>query len=433
MQQALLTSCLVMTASASAEDSEQIFRQAQSYTVQIRSAVTLPFAEDKKKSSVGAGFVVDAERGWIMTNAHVAARSPSRVMVAFRGGDYHEASKVYVDPYLDLAILKLADEQRANVTAASLACDKLPPVGHLVGAFGHPWKLWYTGTRGIVSGVTARFGDEMLQTDAAINHGNSGGPLISLETGKIVGINTSRLDKKDDENTNFALPMKYACRVLALLQEGHDPSPPKLSTVFLAQLEDRDRLVVAKTYLGADTLPLKAGDVITGIVDVPERIRSEAQLIHALRGRLGSISLNVQREGRPVVVRGRLQPESHVTARKGIYASGILFGYTAYRDDPELNLDRAIMVHYVELGSPGRDEEFEKWDLLVSVDGKGVSSLDDLYKVLVSIESQGAQAFLVVRRVSDRDDQVFDYLGRNVPMSDVRLVTGHATPRVAIR
>ena len=81
---------------------------------------------DYKSSALGAGFVVDADRGWVMTNAHVSARSPSQVRIAFRGGAYKAASKVYVDPYLDLAILQLSDEQREGkpvVTAGQI----LPP------------------------------------------------------------------------------------------------------------------------------------------------------------------------------------------------------------------------------------------------------------------------------------------------------------------
>ena len=169
---------------AQAENGEAVFKKAPAYTVQIRTVVEMPFADDERGSGLGSGFVVDAKRGWVMTNAHVAARSPSQIRIAFRGGEYKPATKVYVDPYLDLAILQLNDAQRQELRAAKLDCGEMPSMGHPVGAFGHPWGLYYTGTRGIVSGVTARFRGEMLQTDAPINGGNSGGPLISLETGK---------------------------------------------------------------------------------------------------------------------------------------------------------------------------------------------------------------------------------------------------------
>ena len=97
-----------------AGNAEEVFEQAAAYTVQIKTVTDIPFAGDSKSSSMGAGFVVDAKRGWVMTNAHVAARSPSQVRIKFRDGDYHEGKKLYVDPYLDLAILELNDDASIN-------------------------------------------------------------------------------------------------------------------------------------------------------------------------------------------------------------------------------------------------------------------------------------------------------------------------------
>ena len=88
---------------------EDIFSKAGEYTVKIKSELRIPFMEDIKGSSSGAGFVVDKERGWIMTNAHVANYSPSEVTLAFREGDYSKAQTLYVDPYIDVAILKIPD------------------------------------------------------------------------------------------------------------------------------------------------------------------------------------------------------------------------------------------------------------------------------------------------------------------------------------
>ena len=119
----LLITCLpvafAFSHSAHAENGEDIFKRAPLYTVQIRTTVDMPFSGDYRSSSMGAGFVVDAERGWVMTNAHVAAHSPSQIRVRFQGGDYAEATKVYVDPYLDLAVLELD----AVATQRPRGCD----------------------------------------------------------------------------------------------------------------------------------------------------------------------------------------------------------------------------------------------------------------------------------------------------------------------
>ena len=424
---------LIALAPAYAGNGEDIFKQAPAYTVQIRTVVETSFAEDGQGSSLGAGFVVDAKRGWVMTNAHVAARSPSQVRVAFRGGKYRPATKVYIDPYLDLAILQLGDAQRDSLTEAKLDCSELPAMGHPVGAFGHPWGLFYTGTRGIVSGVTSKMGGEMLQTDAPINGGNSGGPLISLDTGKIVGINTASIARDDDQNTNFATPMKYACRVLQLLQAGRDPSPPRLSTVFLRDLDDLGELVVAETYLDADTIALRPGDLIRGVVDESGEIHNEGQLVHALRGRLDNVGLEVTRGGREITITGRLNPTGRITERRGVYVSGVLFGPANFRDQRELNLAQPLMVHSVGWGSMGESLEIEKWDVVVRMNGQAVNGLADLYQQFETARKDDRPVVLVLKRWSTKQDHVYDYVERTVAIEDLEFIGARSEERVALQ
>lgn len=196
--------------------------------------IEMPFSNEVDGAFTGTGFVVDVNQGWIVTNAHVAGRSPSRVEVAFRETDFFAVDKLYVDPHLDVAVLRAPTDRfpKAAISAPS-ECNNEPPIGHPVGAFGHPWSLSYTGTRGIISGSTFFAGSAWLQTDAPINNGNSGGPLISMQTGNLVGVNTARVADEDAENLNFAVPMKYLCRILALMRAGKDPSPPRLPISFL--------------------------------------------------------------------------------------------------------------------------------------------------------------------------------------------------------
>ena len=219
---------------------------------------------------------MDAERGWIITNAHVAGRSPVIISLAFRDRPFISAQKVFVDPYLDLAVLRV-DLSRTDYASmeAPLDCDDIPPVGRPIAAFGYPWDLEFTGTRGIVSGTTADRGGMFIRMDAAINPGNSGGPLVSLETGRVVGINTATLAEESDQNTNFAVPMVFVCRVLEILKSGRDPSPPHMPVVFLGSLRDR----AARSYLPESLLDLKPGDEILGAQGLSDHIANEAQLM----------------------------------------------------------------------------------------------------------------------------------------------------------
>jgi len=334
--------CVTGLQAAWASDAESVFAEALDYTVRIKTAIETPFIEDEQGAIAGAGFVVDSARLWVMTNAHVVGHSPSTVRVGLYGEDYELAEKIYVDPYLDLAILALAYEPGRQLVAAPLACDDQPGTGHPVGAFGHPWGLDYTGTQGVISGKTSMFGGELLQTDAPVNGGNSGGPLVSLKSGDVIGISTARISEEDDQNTNFAVSMAHACRVLELLATEQDPSPPELPLDFFDLARAGDPLIIANSYLEPGLLDLRPGDEILTVAQIP--IQNEGQLMHALRGRLNNITLTVHRDGELVTLEGRLRPARRIIERRGIGFAGILLAPGDFRDRAALGLGHDIMV-----------------------------------------------------------------------------------------
>jgi serine protease Do len=398
---------------------EQIFRKALGYTVQIKSSVSIPFSGDGKGSSLGAGFVVDAQRGWILTNAHVVSRSPSRVEVAFHDQEFAEATKVWVDPYMDIALVKVADASTTSaIEAPRLECSNVPPVGHPVGAFGHPWRLQFTGTRGIISGVTSRYRTELLQTDAPINQGNSGGPLISLDDGRIVGINTAGI--RGAQNTNFAVAMKYACRIVELLQAGADPSPPDLGLVFFRDVDNRKQLRIARSYPRPGKIEFRPGDLIEEVIGAPGRIENETQLMHALRGRLDGSTIRVLRDGAPVMLNGSKTPLPKVMDQRGVYASGVLFGPITVRDAQEIGV-HGFMVHHVEPGSIGEAQEVARSDVLEAVDDKPVADLDELYNRLRDAAAERRRVELTLKRLVG-GDYAFAYTQRRLAVRDLRMV-----------
>jgi S1-C subfamily serine protease len=408
---------------AVAERGEQIFRKALSYTVQIKSSVSIPFAGDGKGSSLGAGFVIDAERGWILTNAHVVSRSPSRVEIAFNDQEFADGEKVWVDPYMDIAVVKVADAAATRgIEVPRLECNGTPQVGHPVGAFGHPWRLPFTGTRGIISGVTSRYRTELLQTDAPINQGNSGGPLISLEDGRIVGINTAGI--RGAQNTNFAVSMKYACRIVDLLRAGEDPSPPDLGVVFFRDIDNRKQLRVARSYPRTGMIQFEVGDVIEEVVGSPGRIENETQLIHALRGRLGGATIRVQRNGGTIALNGPKPAQPRVLDQRGVYVSGVLFGPITVRDAEEVGL-RGFMVHHVEAGSIGQAQEVAYADVLEAVDGQAVVDLMDLHARLARAGAERRRVELTLKRLVG-GEFAFSYTQRRLFVLDLRLVGANA-------
>ena len=421
----ILLSGLVISDYASARDAEEVFRSATTYTVKIRGRITTAFIRDNKGSQKGAGFLVDADRGWLMTNAHVVGRSPAVIGVAFKNLPFVNARKIYVDPYLDLAVLEIdMSEIQGEFVAAPLNCDELPSVGHPVGAFGHPYGLDFTGTRGIVSGTSDDNQGRILQTDAAINPGNSGGPLISMESGKVVGINAARRAEKGDQNTNFAIPMVFACRVLKMLQRDQDPSPPNLPVIFLEPPLDREALIVGRSYLPDNTLALQPGDEIVGVERDSGAIIHEGDLIHALRGHLGNVRLRIKRDGSERVIQGRLAPSPLLTERAGILVSGILIGPNTLRDAMALGTNNGLLIHEVERGTAGQVLEFQPYDVVTTVDGKRYSDVETLFSYLQNAEAAGRPVTVEILRLSDTAMHFFDYMRRDVPIDSLELISG---------
>ncbi|HEX9208718.1 MAG TPA: trypsin-like peptidase domain-containing protein [Steroidobacteraceae bacterium] len=422
-RQALLLPALVLVAATAGAQSpgEAAFRAAADWTVQIRTSVSRPFIEDEQGSWLGAGLLVDAERGWILTNAHVAGRSYGKIMLAFRDGRALPAQRLYVDPYVDLAVISFQPTSaQRQIRTPTLNCGALPPVGHPVGAFGHPWGFRFTATRGITSAVSTRLGTTMLQTDAPINEGNSGGPLISLETGQVVGINAAKIKEESVEGLSFAVPMSYGCTILDRLRQGRDPSPPMRLVDFAHDEDDEQTMVVARSRLPAGSLDLRSGDEILGLGTSTQAITTESDLMDALRGELGAISLKVRRDGRDVEIKGRWPAAPSVTAREGLWMSGALVAEAEPLTAGQIAEHPALMVHHVESGSEAEAAGLQDYDLVLSADGAPVDSLPLLLERAQRARSAGRPLALMLLRIgSDMTDEFFRHEQRQLPIEDL--------------
>ena len=366
---------------------ENYFEQALTYTVEITSQIEIPFSEDYQGIYSGAGFLVDKERGWIVTNAHVASYSPAKIKVSFKDEDFIPGETVYVDRYLDLAVIKINPERILNdKTEVNLKCDGDLKIGHPVGAFGHPWDFEYTGTKGIISGKTSHFGNELLQTDAPINAGNSGGPLISLKTGEVVGINTSSYDNDEDQNTNFAEQVKFVCRVLELLKQEKDPSSVKVPFNFLTDPFKSQTMVVSNVYMNDGYIDLQVGDKIVKVIGYGP-LKNEGDLIHALRGRADAFSLEILRAGDTKIISGKLDTHDHIVNRKGVMVSGMLVSNYWFRDMSIMDLPK-LNIHFVKKGSLAEGLLLESGEYLELIDGKSFNKLGSLYFYLKEREGK---------------------------------------------
>ena len=167
-----------------------------------------------KRTSVGSGIVVHPA-GYIVTNAHVVARSTDRT-VTFADGRQYEATVVAGDREADVAILKIDAAEALPILRFGRSDDLM--IGETVIAIGNPLGYQHTVTAGVVSAVGRDLqldGDtvlrDLIQTDASINPGNSGGPLLNV-LGELIGVNTAI--RGDAQNIGFAIPVDRLRRLL---------------------------------------------------------------------------------------------------------------------------------------------------------------------------------------------------------------------------
>ena len=171
--------------------------------------------------SLGSGFVVDAEQGIVVTNNHVIADA-DEIEVNFNDGSKLKAELVGKDTKTDLAVLKV-DPKKHKLVAVKFGDSSKTRIGDWVMAIGNPFGLGGTVTVGIVSArnrdINSGPYDNFIQTDAAINRGNSGGPLFDMY-GQVIGINTAIISPTGGSiGIGFAIPAELASGVIAQLRE----------------------------------------------------------------------------------------------------------------------------------------------------------------------------------------------------------------------
>jgi S1-C subfamily serine protease len=180
-----------------------------------------PFGGSEEQEAQGSGFVLD-RRGHVVTNQHVVAEAET-ISVALWNGATYEATLVGTDPSTDLAVVKVNAPARV-LTPLALGDSGLLRVGDPVVAIGSPFGLEQSVTSGIVSALHRQMTapnnftiPDSIQTDAAINHGNSGGPLLNLR-GRVIGVNAQiRSESGGNDGVGFAIPSNTVAAIVPQL------------------------------------------------------------------------------------------------------------------------------------------------------------------------------------------------------------------------
>ncbi len=248
-------------------------------------------------SGLGSGVIIDAQQGYIITNYHVIENADD-IVISLTSGHQYKATVIGQDPQSDIALLQIKSKQ--PLVAITFANSDQLQVGDFTVAIGNPFGLGQTVTSGIVSalgrsGLNLQNLENYIQTDAAINSGNSGGALLNLN-GELIGINTAILGPNGGNiGIAFAIPSNMVKNLTQQLLEFGEirrgilgikggEVTPDLAKSFSLDVTKGAFIYQVTPDSAADKAGLKAGDVITAINGTA--IKSFA----ALRAKIGTLS-----------------------------------------------------------------------------------------------------------------------------------------------
>jgi serine protease Do len=377
---------------------------------------------DGPRRGAGTGFLVDAE-GFILTNHHVVDGA-ERIIVRLSNGRSLRARLVGSDPDTDIALIKI--DSPTPLPYARLGNSDTLRVGEWVVAIGNPLAYEHTVTVGVVSFIGRKLFDSSfdryIQTDAAINLGNSGGPLINGR-GEVVGINAAVSSRA--ASIGFAVPINQAVAILPQLRENGRVTRGyigvKLRTVD-ADLQRSLHLSSASGALVQDVAPgspgeragLRPYDVITA-VDATTVSGDDELISIVARMRPGSsATLTLLRDGRmvtlPVKLAERPQRERPTAADAPVPSGsrGSLLGLSVRALDPDFAMRyhvpdsmRGVVVWRVDAVSPALDADIERGDVILEIDRQPIRSVDDYDRAIAQARPGDVLAFYVYKPTVD--------------------------------
>lgn len=278
-----------------------------------------PNRPNQNFSGLGSGVIIDAQQGYIITNYHVI-QDANHISIKLISGHQYKAKVIGQDPQSDIALLKI--DSKEPLVAIQFADSDQLQVGDFTLAIGNPFGLGQTVTSGIVSalgrsGLNLQNLENYIQTDAAINSGNSGGALLNLK-GELIGINTAILGPNGGNiGIAFAIPSNMVRNLTQqLLEHGEiqrgilgikgGEVTPELAKSFDLNVNKGAFIYQVTPDSAADQAGLQAGDVITAING------AKVNSFSALRAKIGTlragkeITLEFIRDKQKQTVKARL-------------------------------------------------------------------------------------------------------------------------------
>jgi serine protease Do len=373
----------------------------------------MPQSEMPSKS-LGSGFIIDRE-GYIITNNHVI-EGADEIKVKLSDKEEFDATIVGRDKKTDIALIKITPPP--GLPVVTLGDSEAHKVGEWVMAIGNPFGLDQTVTVGIVSAKWRKLGmgpyEDFIQTDAAINQGNSGGPLFNTR-GEVVGVNTAIFSTSGGNiGIGFATPINLAKNVVRQLKEKGrvvrgwlgvivQTVTPDLAKSF--GLEQKEGALVADIDLKgpAAKAGIKKGDIIIAFNGTPIREMDQLPLLVAQTPVGSKGELTIIRDGKKIsktVEIGELQDEEGVAPAEETGSDDLgmeladMTEALARRYDIEETA--GVLVTYVEPNSPAAEAGVRPGDIITQVNRKDIADLEEYNKTVSEVRKEKKNKLLLL-------------------------------------
>lgn len=419
----VLLLALLFVAPARAQDGLKTFENLQNVIANLSARLKPSVVHievnarrgDVRRKGLGSGLIISTD-GQIVTNHHVIDQA-EYIAVILDDGSKYEAQVLRRDSQTDLALIKI--DAGRDLPAARLADSDKVSVGEWVLAIGNPYGFDRTVSFGIVSGkgrfipgtdTEVALLNDFIQTDALIDPGSSGGPLINLR-GEVIGINSVGIGR----GQGFTIPANVVQEVLTRTEiEGRiergwigvylQPFTREMAEYMEVPGKRGVMISDVQPNSPAQAAGFRSGDVILSFNGIPveaeqeEEINRFAQMVTALRpGTTAAVTM--LRDGRELQEQVAIGVQPPVDAREVDTGFGLLLKEITYQLYLEYRLDDrdGALVSYVSRGSVADDAGVEVGDVLVGLDGRPIKNLEDVEKLLPELRKK-TRFMLTLRR-----------------------------------
>lgn len=376
----------------------------------FRRFFNLPDRPQRKEQAAGSGVIVDAARGFILTNNHVI-KDAEQVIITLKDRRQFPAKLVGTDPGTDIAVLQIS---APNLTALRIGDSDTLQVGDYVLAIGNPFGIGQTVTSGIVSalgrsGLSVEGYEDFIQTDASINPGNSGGALVNMR-GELIGINTAIIGPAGGNvGIGFAVPTAMARAVMGQIVRYGEVRRGRLGIEMVdvpleaqrkLKLPSLDGALIANVEPGspAEKAGFRKGDVVTALNG--RSVRGPAEL----RARLGltpvgdEADMTVIREGGQQRIRTRIAAPHPASSGEALAVAQLpgMRVVEIERGSPlfeRLN-GGGLVVAVIEANSRALQAGFRPGDIIYAVNRLRVQTAAEFQKLLSNAERGYAVSLL---------------------------------------